>query len=72
MMFYFGRKKAGNLVSVESKSIKLLSNGFTKIAKLDYDNFIASLPKSTPRNLKAEYAAAPDKIKFMAKQMGLI
>lgn len=70
-MFYSGKKKDGKLESVESKSVKALSSGFTGITKSDYDHFVSVLPKPIVPDIKAEYAAATDKVKFIAKQLGL-
>lgn len=72
-MFYFGQTVAGILKSVESKSVDIPSKDFKKIDKAEYDAFIAALPPApAPIDLKAAYAAAADKTKFMAELMGLL
>lgn len=56
-MYYFKRVKNGKIVSVEAKSVDVVSPNFIKATKAECDNFIASLPLPviTPtRDLAAE------------------
>lgn len=70
MVFYFGRKKIGKLVSIESKSVDIASKGFVHITKAEYDSFIASLPIviSPP----PEKPIDPKKLKQILKSKGII
>ncbi len=56
-MYYYKQIKDGNIVSVEAKSIDIISPSFVKATKTEYNEFIASLPVVEPepvRDLVAE------------------
>jgi len=47
-MHYYKKVENGKIISVEAKSADIVSPHFVKATKVEYDNFIASLPSPSP------------------------
>lgn len=69
-MIYFGRKEAGRLVSVESKSVDVASKGFEHITEKEFNDFMAALP--TPPTPEVIIPIDPKKLKKVLKVKGII
>ena len=69
-MHYFKQVKSDKIVSVESKSINVVSPDFVKATKAEYDNFLASLPIIEPE-LTRNLAAEVDEIKVQLAALSL-
>ena len=67
-MYYYKQVTAGNVVSVEAKSVDKLSPGFVKTTKVEYDGFIASLPIPIPKPVR-DLGAEIDKLKADVKEL---
>ncbi len=51
-MYYYKQVKDGEITSVEAKSLDATSPNFVKATKVEYNEFIASLPVVEPKPVR--------------------
>ena len=63
MMYYYKQVKDGQIVSIESKSIKIASPDFVEAAKEECEDYLTSLPPSPPPKPIKSLTAEIDELK---------